>query len=98
LWVEGPLVDDVDERGAPRFGHLPGTHAGRHRGGRMLAASAPVISQRAHRRIRPRVISTTCQMSERARPRREVFNEINRDEVVADLLAWLGQRIGVRGR
>jgi hypothetical protein len=25
-------------------------------------------------------------------------NEINRDEVVADLLAWLGQRIGVRGR
>jgi alpha-beta hydrolase superfamily lysophospholipase len=30
--------------------------------------------------------------------RHEVFNEINRDEVVADLLAWLGQRIGVRGR
>jgi alpha-beta hydrolase superfamily lysophospholipase len=30
--------------------------------------------------------------------RHEVFNEINRDEVVADLLTWLGQRIGVRSR
>jgi alpha-beta hydrolase superfamily lysophospholipase len=30
--------------------------------------------------------------------RHEVFNETNRDEVVADLLAWLDQRLGSAGR
>jgi alpha-beta hydrolase superfamily lysophospholipase len=29
--------------------------------------------------------------------RHEVFNETNRDEVVADLVAWIDQRVGVQG-